>query len=79
MMYPRCTCGELLCNKQIEYEKRMRQICSELQLDFDTISQGIDQTEEYKIARSNIVNELCKRWCCKQQMITYVDIVNIVK
>jgi hypothetical protein len=80
MLYTVCSCGEILGNKQLVYEKEMIKICNELGLDFDTISQGqVDQNDEYKIRRSAVINKLCRRWCCKQQMATYVDIVHIIK
>lgn len=81
MLYTVCpTCGEILANKNLEYEKEMKKICNELGLDFDTISQGlVDQNEEYRQRRSSVINKLCRRWCCKQQIATSVDIVQIIK
>ena len=80
MLYLICTCGEILGNKQLVYEQEMKKICNELGIDFDTVSQGIaDQNEDFKTRRSDVINKLCRRYCCKQQMATYVDIVNIIK
>lgn len=80
MSHTVCSCGEILANKQLEYETRMKKICNDLGLDFDTVSQGfIDQNEEYKKKRSSVINDLCRRWCCKQQLATSVDIVQLIK
>jgi len=81
MLYLRCpNCGEILGNKQIVYEDGMKKICDELNIDFNMISQGIgDKEGEFKESRSNLVNSLCRKICCKQSLITYIDIVTIVK
>lgn len=74
------TCGEVLANKALVYEKEMIKVCNELELNFDTISQGqIDQNPDYKVRRSSVINKLCRNWCCKQQMATVVDIVRIIR
>jgi DNA-directed RNA polymerase subunit N (RpoN/RPB10) len=75
-----CTCGEILGNKQLVYEDNMRKVCEELGIDFDMVSQGlVDKNEDFKKKRCDIVNKLCRRICCKQIMITYVDIAQLIK
>lgn len=75
-----CTCGEVLGNKQLVYEDNMRKVCEELGIDFDMISQGLaDKNEDFKKKRCDIVNKLCRRICCKQTLITYVDIAQLIK
>lgn len=81
MLYMRCPgCGELLGNKQLVYETRMKEVCEGMGVDDDIISQGnMDKNEDYRKARQKIVNELCTRFCCKMRLMNYVDIVHIVK
>jgi len=75
-----CTCGEILGNKQLVYEDNMRKVCEELNIDFDMVSRGLtDINEDFKKKRCDIVNNLCRRICCKESMITYVDIVQLIK
>lgn len=80
MLYLTCSCGEILGNKQIVYEERLKKVCEELSIDFEMVSQGLaDKNEEYKKKRSEIINSICRRYCCKQAMITYVDLVGLIK
>jgi hypothetical protein len=73
-------CGELLRNKEILYEIRMEEICSELGVNYNMVSQeGIERNETYIKKRQEIVNELCDNICCKMNLITYIPIVNIIK
>ena len=80
MLYLVCTCGEILGNKQLVYEEYMKKVCEEIGIDFDMISQGLsDKNEEFKKKRCDIVNKLCRRYCCKQYLINYIDIVYLIK
>jgi DNA-directed RNA polymerase subunit N (RpoN/RPB10) len=80
-MYLLCpTCGELLGNKQLVYEQSLKNICEEMGIDNDMISQGLSEKEgEFKSKRCELVNKLCRKQCCKIQMITFVDIVSLIK
>lgn len=80
MLYLVCTCGEILGNKQLVYEEQMKKVCEKIGIDFDMVSQGIsDNNEEFIKNRCDIVNKLCRRICCKQQLINYVDLVYLIK
>ncbi len=80
MWYLVCMCGEVLGNKQIVYEEEMKNICDEMGIDNDMISQGLaDKEGEFKEKRCKLVNKLCRRICCKQYMITTVDPVTLIK
>jgi hypothetical protein len=73
-------CGEVLGNKELVYEEEMKQICEEMGIDFDMISQGLgDKDSEFKEKRCKLVKKLCRRMCCSQLLITYVDIVTLIK
>ena len=54
MLYPICTCGELLSNKQLVYEEKMKKLCDEIGVDFNMVSQGeTDKNETYKKKRAD--------------------------
>jgi hypothetical protein len=80
MLFLICTCGEILGNKQLVYEEKMKKVCEDLGVDFEMISQGLtDKNEHFKKARCDIVNGLCRRICCKQLLINYSDIVQLIR
>lgn len=81
MTYMRCTsCGAVLANKVLIYESEMQQACEKIGVDYDMVSLGrTDQNKEYVETRAKIVKKLCKRMCCAQTMITYVDMVHLIK
>lgn len=80
MLLPVCPCGEVLSNKQLIYEEKLKKVCDEIGIDFEMVSQGFaDLNDDYKNKRSEIINGLCRRYCCKQLMLTYIDIVHHIK
>lgn len=81
MLYIVCpSCGEVLGNKQLVYESEMKKTCDNMGIDFDMVSRGVsDKDEDYVKARQAIVNKICRHWCCKQLLITYVDLVRLIK
>jgi len=69
-----------LGNKQIVFEQELKKICDDMEIDIDMVSRGLgDKEGEYKQRRQEIVNKLCRRICCKQQLITYVSLVSLIK
>ena len=81
MLFLMCPCGEILGNKQLVYEERMKKVCEKYNVDYNMVSQGLaDRNEDFRNERANIVNSVgCRRYCCKQLLITYVDIVHLIK
>ena len=80
MLFLMCSCGEVLGNKQLVYETEMKKICDEMNIDFDMISKGLgDDESEFKRKRKYLVNKLCRRICCKQHLLNYIDIVKLIK
>ncbi len=80
MLFLICPCGEILGNKQLVYEERMKKVCEDIGIDFDMMSQGLaDKNEDFKSKRCEIINQLCRRICCKQLLINYVDVVQLIK
>jgi len=73
-------CGELLGNKQLIYETKVKELCVKLGIDVEMISRGmVNDNPEYKQEIQNIIGSLCRRYCCKMAMMNYIDIVNVVK
>jgi DNA-directed RNA polymerase subunit N (RpoN/RPB10) len=71
MIYPRCTsCGTKLAHIEIPYEKEMKKICSDPKM-----------TDDQKdTAKQALVNSFgLTRYCCKRLLITYVDIIELIK
>ena len=80
MLYMRCpTCGELLGNKELIMIEKLKKVCDDLEIDDEMISQGYDKHPEYVQKRQKIISDLCNKICCRIRMMTYVDIVKIIK
>ena len=81
MVYIICpTCGYLLGTKQLIYETEMDKLCKKHNADYDMLSKGLlDNNKEFKDARKKIINSLCERYCCKMRMLTYIDVVPLIK
>lgn len=74
MMYMVCpTCHNLLGDKQIYFETELSKICKDCEM-------GKYTPEEEFNKKKELVNSLgLKRYCCKQRLITYVKVVEVVK
>ncbi len=81
MLYMICSCGSVLANKQLVYEAEMKKVCNELKLDYNMVSKGITQTQEYKERMKEILNKITNphRLCCRQALLTYTDVVTLIK
>jgi len=80
MLYMKCSCGKLLGHLQLIYEEGMRKICEKFNMDYNAYSLGeIENNTEYRNERSKLLNSLCKRYCCKNALMNYIDIVNLIK
>jgi hypothetical protein len=75
-----CSCGELMGNKQIIYEEQMKKVCDKAGYDFNAISLGVlDKNKEFVEMRQEIINNCCRRYCCKINLMNFVDIVYLIK
>ncbi len=75
-----CSCGEILGNKRIIYESGMKTICEEMGIDSNMVSQGLSDKEgEYKEKRCKLVNSLCRRICCKQNLVNTINVTELIK
>ena len=71
MLYPICpTCGTCLADIEPVFEVRKDKICENPEL----------SEEDKNLAIQKLVNEMnLRRLCCKMRLITYVDLIKIVK
>jgi DNA-directed RNA polymerase subunit N (RpoN/RPB10) len=80
MLYIQCpTCGYLLGTKQLIYEEELEKLYIKYNVDIDLISSGWEQNDKLREERAKIINKLCERACCKMRMLTYIDLVAIIK
>jgi len=79
MLYMICpTCGELLGDKQTIYTSELKKICDEFNVD-DTNIARIDKDPKFIEKRKNLIEELFKNMCCRVRVMTYVDLVTLIK
>ena len=71
MIYLRCpTCGEILGNRQIEYDNNLTQIQNNPNLSSD---------DKLKL-KTELINSLqLKRYCCKMRVISSKELTEIIK
>lgn len=73
MLYIKCpTCNRNLGDKEIAYEEGLANIVNNPKL-------TDDEKEEEKIKLVNSLKIPNDRYCCKMRLITYRDLVKIVK
>lgn len=75
MLYYKCpTCGYLLATKELKYENMIQKLYDKYKI----LPENADENEDFKKERSNIINMLCKRYCCKQRLLTFMNLTTIV-
>jgi len=80
MLYMVCpTCGELLGDKQLIYNQKLKEICDKFNINDDLLARGFDKTPEFVEERQNLIKSLFKNICCKMRVINYVELVKIIK
>ena len=80
MLYMVCpTCGELLGDKQIPYNMKIKEICDKYNINDDLLARGFDKTPEFVKERQDLIQSLFKNICCKMRVINYVELVKMVK
>lgn len=73
MLYIICpTCGRCLADKMIPYREGLKKICSDVSLsDEQKYDEKIKLVDSLQIPRD--------RYCCRARLITYRELINIVK
>ena len=71
MLYFKCpTCKTVLADKQLLYEKEMDRLTKDSKLTDD----------ERNDAKRKLLDSLeLKRYCCRTRMLTFVDLITIIK
>lgn len=73
MLYLKCpSCNRLLADKVIPYKQGLKKICDNTKL-----SQEEQDKEKEKLINSLGIPH--DRYCCRMRLITYRELVNIVK
>jgi DNA-directed RNA polymerase subunit N (RpoN/RPB10) len=71
------TCGELLGNKAIVYNKEMKKICAKYNVDYNYLSKC--NNKDYLHEKKELVNKLASRYCCKMSIVTFTNKVEFVE
>jgi DNA-directed RNA polymerase subunit N (RpoN/RPB10) len=71
MLYPNCpTCGYCLADIQTNFEKKKKEICNN--------PDNSENDKENQI--KDLVNsQELRRYCCKMRLITYIDLIELIK
>lgn len=72
MLYIRCpTCNRLLGHLQLPFETKLHKI-----MENDKLSEDEKITAKQELINNELGNI---RYCCKTRLLTYIDVVKIVK
>lgn len=74
MLYTKCpTCKQLLSDKELIYEEIFDKICNDNEI-------GKINDDEANNLKKELVNSMnLERYCCKQRLLTYIRLINIIK
>ena len=81
MLYPVCpTCGNILSNIQIPYQRDIQALCDKYNIDAETLSNGATYNKEFNDERIAILNNHIgkDRICCRMRLLNFSDLVRIV-
>jgi DNA-directed RNA polymerase subunit N (RpoN/RPB10) len=81
MLYPICpTCGNLLANVQLPYQKDIKKLCEQYNVDIEMMSRGIIDNEKFNEEKKKILDKYTdlERYCCRMRLMNFCDIVRIV-
>jgi len=73
------SCGELLGDKQLIYNTKLKEICNKYNINDELLSRGFDKNPDFIKDRQELIKSLFKNICCKTRAITYVDLVKLIK
>ena len=82
MLYPICpTCGALLSNIQIPYQRDLKALCERYNIDIELLSRGIINNDEFNDDKIRIIDKYTDyhRYCCKMRLTNFSDLVRIVE
>jgi DNA-directed RNA polymerase subunit N (RpoN/RPB10) len=75
------SCGEILANKELVLIKEMNELSSNLGVDYNYLSKtkNGEENTDYSEGKKKIINKLCRKYCCKMLMVSYIDKVQFVE
>lgn len=82
MLYPICpTCGALLSNIQLPYQRDMKALCEKYNVDIELLSRGIINNDEFNNDKIRIIDKYTdqQRYCCKMRLNNFSDLVRIIE
>lgn len=82
MLYPICpTCGALLSNIQLLYQKDINDLCIKHGIDINLISKSLQKHTEFNEDKKKIVDKYCdkNRYCCRMRLINFCDMVRLIE
>lgn len=80
MLYMVCpTCGELLGDKQLIYNTKLKELCDKHNINDDLLSRGFDRNQEFVEGRQKLIQSIFNNICCRMRALTYIELVKIVK
>ena len=80
MLYPVCpSCGALLSNIQLPYQKDITALYEKYNMDIDSISKCIN-LKEFKEEKEKIMNKYTDvdRYCCRMRLANFCDLVKLI-
>ena len=81
MLYPICpTCGALLSNIQLPYQRDIKDLCEKYNVDVELLSRGIVDDDKFNLEKEKIIDKYTDthRYCCKMRLTNFCEIVKIV-
>ena len=81
MLYPICpTCGALLSNIQLPYQKDIRELCEKYNVDLELMSRGIVNNKEFNDEKRKILDKYtdADRYCCRMRLPNFSELVKII-
>lgn len=81
MLYPVCpTCGSLLSNIQLPYQRDIKVLCEEYNIDIEALSKGVINNDEFNNKKEEIVKKYVEphRYCCSMRLTNFCDLVKII-
>jgi len=81
MLYPICpTCGALLSNIQLAYQKDLSELCSKYSISLDMMSKII-KSNEFIEDHKKIIDKYCDkhRYCCRMRLTNFCELVKLIE
>ncbi len=81
MLYPICpTCGALLSNIQLPYQRDIHKLCEKYNVDLELMSRGIVNDKNFNDEKKVIIDKYTDedRYCCRMRLLNFSELVKIV-